>query len=473
MRYLILLVLALSTGTALAQCPESHGMFAGLATALSHDRDLRVPLGASTVYVKRQGFLGVAPSAPFAPAGQPDFDLDRMFRLCSATALPDVDALSIGQDWVLADDTTGEVQVPPNRWAALTVSVTRKSRGAPGSRLARELANSDGAAADVFSYILKGSALPPEVISVTERALDSREIDLGRGDQRNVDALDHLIPLYGLDPGAVGATLPPNPTVYFSVTTASLRDVPATWFGNTPPSGATILQATWVRGQWTCPRPYKTFRDLGLAETEDLDGLAVDLLNQRLLFSTTTRTRDPILFLDCKQDMMIPVPYVEGGVPVSTKIGLIEDDDVDGICAMDPSLRSRGNAPNPLFHAIGSPRPRLLPPSGPVSASAFRDYQGGVLRVCSHVVGWPPVTGVGPGLAVAFLSLDFMPNPWLFVGQFARTPVNPPFCGDPHQVCLAIPAVLSLTGRYVDFHWFVADSALTNLGEAHPIRMRL
>ena len=84
---------------------------------------------------------------------------------------------------------------------------------------------------------------------------------------------------------------------------------------------ATILQTTLEpTGRWGRPRPFLTFRDLRLlAPGEDLDALAVDLPNQRLLFSTKSATLDEIQFFYFGTDMGNPMPYEDqNGTPVST-----------------------------------------------------------------------------------------------------------------------------------------------------------
>ena len=67
----------------------------------------------------------------------------------------------------------------------------------------------------------------------------------------------------------------------------------------TAPSGATIFHSVWNPSSvsWSCPRPWKTYLALGLAVGDDIDALAVDLRNQRLLLSTTSAVLDPLLFV--------------------------------------------------------------------------------------------------------------------------------------------------------------------------------
>src|SRR5690606_4346495 len=105
-----------------AQCTQlSMPPFAGAPVFLSLDR-VTAPANAPTDLMQCGGFTATPP-ATWTAAGVPDFDLDRAFRnlltpSCSVprdAPLPDVDAISIGMDWVLADDA-GRVLVPADRW---------------------------------------------------------------------------------------------------------------------------------------------------------------------------------------------------------------------------------------------------------------------------------------------------------------------------------------------------------------------
>lgn len=456
-----------------AQCPESAGHLAGIPTALSVAHDAAVPFGGGDLLLKGSGFFSVPPGG-YPNNGGPVFDFAALAKACGAQRTPDLDAMSLGLDWILADDSNGRVKVPPNRWAVLTLSVTRKSQGKVGSRIRTEATRPDGAAADVFSYVLPGSQLPKELVGITERAQDSREIDLGGGTQREVDALDHMIPWFTLD-SVFRSRLSPTPSWFFSVSAASLADVPTSWWGSTPPSGATIFVSTWqTRSRsWTCPRVWRNFKEIGLGEKEDIDALAIDLGNQRMLFSTVSAKPNPIMFQYFGADFAPALPYTDPeGKPISDVIGLNEFDDADAICAMDPSIRSTSNGGfNPTHYAIATPTPRALPFVPAVTGSTFREFSGGQVKLVTHVVGWPS-TGPGPGAGVLFLT---PPGVLVPLVQWAVLPRNPasPWCGDPLRVELPIPPVLNLTGAQLDLRWFVADSALTALSEAWPSQVRL
>jgi hypothetical protein len=116
------LTLALAVEGARGQVPaiqtrESRGLFAAAPAALVLDG--QSPFAPDQVHFKRPGFLPSQaptkwPPQP-VPAGRPDFDLQVAFRRCGATRPLEVDAVSIGEDWVLANPCTGDALVPPGR----------------------------------------------------------------------------------------------------------------------------------------------------------------------------------------------------------------------------------------------------------------------------------------------------------------------------------------------------------------------
>src|SRR5690606_8546318 len=179
-------------------------------------------------------------------------------------------------------------------------------------------------------------------------------------------------------------------------------------------------------GRWNCPRVWATPADLGLRDDEDVDALAIDVRQCQMLFSTRNpraNRRNPILFLRyCSDAPPAPVPYsTSNGTPVSNEMGLLEqdEDDVDAICAMDPSVRGTSSGVNGTAFAMGTPRPRAFPFPGEISAQAFRTWDGAVERFQTWVAGWP-VTGRGAGVAGLVWTLPDTPFPMVPVGVVAR-----------------------------------------------------
>lgn len=148
-------------------------------------------------------------------------------------------------------------------------------------------------------------------------------------------------------------------------------------------------------------------------------------------------------------------------------------DDVDAICASDPSVRANGGSPNAFFFHCGTPRPTALGPVGSMNGSACRDYVGNQVLVHTWLTGWPPQTGQGPGFAVLFLSFGTNTTPAFPMGPlFVRNPANP-VDGDPQQFTIPIPANITLGSTPVTLRWFATDAGFTELAEAWPVFVRI
>ncbi len=484
-----------------AQCQQSMPPFAGTPMFFSLDGPT-APAGTALALFKCEGFTNVPP-APWTAAFAPDFNLDVVFRnlltsTCSVgptAALPDVDAVSIGLDWILSDHN-GMVDVPLNRWGALTFTVSRDSLGRAGSPIRVEADKPEGPGTDVFSYVLPQSRLPGHLVGRTLRAQDGPEIGLAPA-RTTIDALDQFIPLYRSD-AVIRGLLRPDPTLYFSVTNATLLRVPASWWAGTPPSGATILRTTWDvgRGKWGCVQPWRTyaaiaginFGGLGLTQCEDIDGLALDIARSHILISTAVVTNGrcinrpiQILYRSLLTDGdPPPVPYLtQTGTEVATAAGLIGGDDVKAICSVDPiaPLRQTGGAPpNVIRLTTGTPSTVLTFPgiAHRLEGTTFLSCWPGAgpARVRSYGLGWP--RGEAPGLIAAFLTVPGSGLAPTFLVGYARNPVSP-FCGDPREWAFDVPAPLRMLVPALRFEvtWVGLDSATGTLAQAFPVGLDL
>lgn len=496
-----LLSIACCPGFLDAQCvQESLPPFAGGQFFVS----MSDATGAPTGLLKCQGFTAVAPVVWPSPAPTPttpDFDLDRAFRnlltpSCSVgrtDPMPDIDAMSLGLDWVLAT-RDGFVSVPANAWGTLTFTVSRASRGASGSAIALEANRPEGPAADVFSYGLRGSVLPPYLVGQTVRAHDAPEMGLRGGEE--IDGLDQLVPMYRADPAVqnvLALRLPQRPTLYFSVSAATTNRVPLPWWGQlgvAERTGAVVFQMTWDPSarRWGCVQPWRSARQLGLANCEDVDALAIDIGSAHMLFSTVLDTRcarrDQILYLDLNTDGdPAPVPYQThtngGDVPVSQDADLLGIDDVRAICSLDPlTLRRSPNSPAPLNvlrMTVGTPGTGLTFPGVPrtLHGTTFLDCFTGVPRLTTYGLGWPD-GAPDAGFAAAFLGVPGVPAIPVLLATFPRNTAAP-FCGDPREISLVIPPALRLQmpALRIELTWLALRSSSLRLGQAHPVAIDL
>jgi len=464
---------------------ESRDVLAGAPVAVLVDGGLS-PGGDAETRVHGNGFAlqptTPLPTTPSAP------DLRQILTTYGAPAGIDVDDLSTGRDDVLFDGN-GVLAVPPSSWGVLSFSLRNGATGAPGSRIAQQVAEGD-IGATLFSWILPGSAVPAQRIGRTERSHSRAELGLAAAAALEVDGLDVPL-LLGLDQGGL-ALLEPGfqvliqspQAIYFTVSHATRGLVPASWwlFGGQPTlsSGATILRVLKSSqfGAWTAPHVFVPYSGLGLLRDEDIDGLAYDEVRQKLLFSLVGTARDQFLCFDLGTDGIPPMGPNDAKLPdgitkVSDSVGKAQNDDVDAICTLDPQIRSVGSPPpqgDDFGSSCGTPRPGLLGvPS--VHASAFRRRVGAQTIYDTWMTGWPPVTGAGPGIAVLFLTFD----PDLTLQPFSIQLRDPMAAvpGDPRHFPLLVPPALALTGFSFTFRWAALDLAVAEIAEAWPVQVFL
>jgi hypothetical protein len=454
----------------------------GPAFAIAHgfSVDPATPLlggGPATLFRKATGYDATEPPAPAPPPvpGRPDFST--LF----AGVPVDVDAVSIGYDWVLAN-AAGVVDVPATQWGAITFSVRRASTGLPGSVIRTQSLAADGAAGDVFAYVLPGSNLPPSFVGVTWLSQDSTEISLySGGPQPNIDAMDVFLGLLYLENPQLGDLLPPL-TIYFSVTAATVPAIPMSWTA-VPAlrSGASVFATTWspVTASWSTPVVFLTPASLGLASAEDVDALALDLQHGRVLFSTDgalSPLRNQLLYSTLLS--VSNVPYtLPGGAPVTSAIGLgALPDDIDGICALDP-----GDPTQPsqirlerMLGTISAPLLGTVPTQ--LQCAVYRRLDPTTLQeqFVTWMSGWPPPGPGTPDLAVVGISIGSPSGPYATGAAFSRpNPASPffPFQGHPERFRLTIPPAFSLTGVPVFFVWGAFTSSAFDL--SCPVGIRL
>lgn len=476
MRQLLFVPALLLVANAPVPAQESRGPVLALPHAFSIDAATPLPgVGPGAIAFADAGIDGVLPPPQAPPTGMPDF------TTFLGGAPVDVDALSLGLDWILSN-SIGEAVVPPGQWGAITWTVSRSTIGLPGSLIASAVAEADGAAADVFAYVLPGSSLPPPLVGVPFRAQDSPETStFVAGVPGNIDAHDLYVALLYLENPQIAAMLPP-PTVYFSVTATSVPFLPMAWTAvPSLRSGATVFATTWnpTTLSWSVPIVALSPASLGLLPSEDLDALALDLALARVLFSTNPALpppggpRNPILFSPLGSGVHF-IYRLPGGGPISTAIGLgLAPDDVDGICALDP-----GDAANPsqirLPFQLGRPRPPLplgLPTA--LHAAAWRRFERttGVEHAETWMTGWPPPGAPQPGVAIVGASISGPLGPYSILGVFPRPLPGNPFAGHPEHCRIALPPTVSMTGLPLHFVW--AALSPTHFDLSHPVELSM
>ena len=394
--------------------------------------------------------------------------------------------LSIGLDWVVTDGTnTGTATVPPGSWAAVTYSVTRATAGVPGTIVASEASKAEGAAGDVFAYVLPGSTLPPPIVGIPLRGQDSTEISVFLPGQGNLDAHDLYIGLIYRDNPQLAAMLPP-PTCFFSVSDATKAAIPAGWL-TTPAdrSGATIFSTTWIpgplgsAGAWGPVTVAYRAIDFGIGSGEDIDGIAIDLVRGEVLFSTDLALgppRNPLLWsrLGTGLHSIYVLPaWVPNPGPVVTAMGISGGpDDLDGVCALDPGTLGNPH-PADLDRMIGTW-------SQPVAPTLPTDLQSIVVRrfdpasttefVTSFMTGWPPPAPQVPGFALCAVTIaPPQLGPYVTLGlSFRPDPASQYFVfeGHPERCEWPIPPAFSLSGVPLSVLWLAGSNG--GLSLSHP-----
>lgn len=432
------------------------------------------PLAEDELHRKQAGFEGFLPEAPGPGPADPSFQLIDILN--GETGIT-VNALSIGQDVVLAtipSNGLSYVAVPPQAWGAILFSVTNQTDGEPGSLIEAETALDDNAGADLFTLMLPGSALPFSVQACyptdrPQRALDALEMDLWDGRNKpEISAVDVYVPMY--ETGTpLRPLLPDQPVAFFSVSAATVANVPTTWFGSSTPSAATILRARWEPGpqKWAQPQPHLTFAELGLDVGDDIDALAVDQDRQRLIFSivrTATSTLGEQLQV---ASWAPPLPFAEGtnievGVyvvdeneePVAVRIRMADDGDVDGTCTIDP-----GETFTLLDLAVAEPIGAITPVK-PLGTSLFRDENQTGATITITVAGVPTTPPAPPSRLELWFGfenggggLTFFPAPIYL--EFLNG--SDPF--DHRQLSFTNPQLASLAGVELVFVWLVRPTA--------------
>lgn len=390
----------------------------------------------------------------------------------------DVDALSLGLDWVVSDPL-GEATVPPGNWAAITFTVTRATTGVAGSVIASAVADSDGAAADVFGYVLPGSALPPAFVGIPFRAQDAPELAAAFTVPGNLDAHDLYIALLYMENPQLAALLPP-PTVFFSVTAASIPMIPAAWTA-VPAlrSGATVFATTWspATSSWSTPTVALSPTLLGLLASEDLDALALDLAHSLVLFSTSKLLPPPTgprnaLLVSVLGSSTHSIYHLPGGSPISSEIGLgLGIDDIDGVCSLDP-----GGLPSQLrlpfqIGTTAPPLPTTLPTQ--LQASAWRHFDPltNTEFATTWMTGWPPPGTPQPSLAIVGGALGSSTGPYVVLNVSVRPQPTNPFAGHPESHSIAIPSSISMLGTPLFFLWGALSN--TSFDISHPVGILL
>ncbi|MBL8749403.1 MAG: hypothetical protein JNK78_09585 [Planctomycetes bacterium] len=259
----------------------------------------------------------------------------------------DVDALSLGNDVFPIAWRGGKPCLDPQRspdgWAALLFSVTNASVSANVPDPMASRASGGGAGADLYSWILPGSALG-EFANTIYLETGAEQLQVARSGE--IDVLDVSLALLAQNGGETDPNFAPfRDRVFFSLTKASAASL-APLLGILPlsdVSGGTVFTSQWDGSAWGQITVYRPASALGLAGADpntasddiEMDALAVRLQTNEVVYSAVASAGLPQLLLQYWAPPFYKELLTDTGTPITTFIG---DSDVDALCGIDPEL---------------------------------------------------------------------------------------------------------------------------------------
>ena len=371
----VVTLLAVAPAHAQGQVPptQQRGPFSALAAGVSQ------PAGAGELLLKPAGDQTSPPSAWFSlgafAANEPDYRLSAMF---DDPTLIEIDAHSTGNALIPPfEEATGQL-VLQTAWVGIFVSVTSTAEGVPGSVLRQRKQANGAVGADIIGHYLEGSVgISPTVVGKTFLEVGGEHVGLNPS-RDEIDAWDFPMGVRSFTPTLTRRLLFTNTEeYYFSLTPSSASQLPAFAVDPTSPTGArvdahpaSIYVIYWGTDSWSEPYEYVSYTDLGFtAEEDDIDGLSVDGIFDRMLISTQLTTERSQLLV-YEQFGGAPVTaHDQDNEPIEERLGLrvptggmgsVQDvDDIDAICDIDPEIPPGSVA---VDNSVGIPTAPALPP---------------------------------------------------------------------------------------------------------------
>ncbi|MCA8976938.1 MAG: hypothetical protein KDC98_19600 [Planctomycetes bacterium] len=209
-------------------------------------------------------------------------------RFDPAVMFPNVGGIRFGSfsggTSVIVADVEGHADITgATQWGYLYLAVSGANSGSH-PQFQSAAAGPGGIAADTFNYVFTGSSLAGDYVGILEKARDG--VDMGLTD---ISGLDQNLAALGLAPALAGAAEALNSDFYFTVAPGSLPQV-YQWFSRGNPSSATIFKIQWseTTQQWSPPVEFLTYEELGLDETIEITGLAIEPAEGEVLLATST-----------------------------------------------------------------------------------------------------------------------------------------------------------------------------------------
>jgi hypothetical protein len=338
------------------------------------------------------------PPTPWAPATTPanvSYDLEDLFPSLQVGNLPEIDAMSTGNDVIPRANQYG-APIMNGSWMALAISVENQENGDNPGILTNQYAQFGGdTGASIFSYYFEGSSgITPALVN--SEILEASRTHLGyhANSKTDVSAIDHGIGLITYDVAQLaGLPIANDVQFYFSVTPTwasanatlnfafSQSGVGTGTPTETPDAGVVYL-ITRAGSAWSQPVVFRTVSEMQWAlwpavpgqttptgpHAFDIDMLAVDPVEGTIIFSTSSEgpQLSPLMIQQevvsgtagaystmtlCVMDAGVPVP-------VHDKVRLGDNGKVNGGCSLDPEAAMRFKIGG---IAVSQPTPSIAP----------------------------------------------------------------------------------------------------------------
>ncbi|MFO1076913.1 MAG: hypothetical protein U1E73_04215 [Planctomycetota bacterium] len=446
------------------------------------------PIGVVQDTVGRDKLLLVAPAPRTASPAEPG-RRGRRPDYTTASLFPDLPQ-PLANDFGFSAIDTGNAIVPTTwnvltsggvpygiapdlrsdqRWLALSATVTNSSP------LTNHPLLTAGQGSHILSYFfLESQEVPSSLLGSLQIEQTSAQMLMPAGAE--ISAFDFALGMLMANPeDDLPAFVPYDDVLYYSVTphfasayAAMSGGAQIPWFAADPadpfvrvhaPDAGVIYRSTWddFAQTWSVPLVYKSLADLGLSAGENIDALTVDHSTGIVIFSTdraTSPLRNQVLLYhpDLTAGTNLPL-YDVDGTKVSTKLGLTDEDDIDGLCGTDPEISNYVAG-----RAAGTPRPERFGVlfglgalynglESPIGFSVARDAPNGApfdLRL--QISGWGPFEQPVPcnvNLSIRVESVNGANRtwgPWVQLAPIPRSPTQQTW-EFPWSVATATPGV--------------------------------
>lgn len=397
------------------------------------------------IYYSPPGQTSAPTALTAAVGGRPNYSLQAIFGYLNAgnqpaIPLPIPDCISIASSGLPVNWNTGTHDGKEWAWPDITdrflTLVASVASGHGRGSLFNPTGSDSFSGSNLVSYVFRGSSgLPSHLVGKTHLEIHGGDMILQPGaDIQGFDfALGMLLANPTLSTGDMVFTHEDGSSLYFSVSrhwasqhTNLFARTDATQTAATlPADGAAIYKTCWTppaatggTGSWSIPEVFRSRQDLGLTSSadEDVDALTIRVGSGQdiVIFSTailpaTQPQRNQLQIqtipMLATQTTMILASAL--GESATSKLGLDDDDDIDGACGNDPEVNQ--SVPSGLDGGIigdyywgsaASLHPNLASLAIPAGISIARESNANNHTLIIQLTGWGGSTALTSDIAL-------------------------------------------------------------------------